>query len=75
MEIKCAAIECAGAYHNMTPTEMILVIHSFQTGELLKIGGTPAQVHPRCLEEAFTPENIAYIKRQYPRRDIREPAA
>lgn len=66
MDVQCTC----GDWHDLTPVGMILVIQSFQNGELVVIGGKPVQITSRCLRDAFTPENVEEIRRKYPQRKL-----
>ncbi len=63
-------VECpCGDFHNMTPTAMIVVIRSYQKGELQRV--TKSGIYPTCMEEAFSNENVAFIQQRYEGRGIR----
>ena len=66
MDVECQA---CGQWHDFTPTELVLITHAFQQGELTTFGRNG--LTSRCLLSAFTEENLTYIKRRYPRGALR----
>jgi hypothetical protein len=63
-------VECGcGAWHDLTPTAMIVVINAFQEGELQVVKGKDGIVSS-CLFAAFTPDRIQRIEACYPGRKL-----